>query len=167
MLAARRAGAQHLPGSSVLRSVIAPATTEDFDRWPPERRDRARAEAIVRLRRHRDSCPGELLVDGHFSLRERGTGRLHRVFTPEDIEFYDALVLIDASAAQVLAWRASDPRTRPVESSAEIDEHRHFERAQGVAIAAEMSITLLIVEDIALEDRVSKINHFLTTRGQP
>lgn len=165
MLVGRRPNAEHLTGSSVLRCVIAPATTQEFDQWPAQRRDHARGLAIERLCQLRAACAGLLLVDGHFSLRERGTGRLHRVFTRADIDFYDALVLLDAPTEQILDWRGGDSRARTPESPGEIEAHRQFERAQALELADAMSVPFVIIEELTLDDRIAAMNSFLDELG--
>ena len=89
---------QQVTGSSVIRQIIAPDGFEALDRWPPARREQVREESIARLVAMRAACPGRLLIDGHFTLRNRGTGALESVFTPGDRGFYQALVLVDAAA---------------------------------------------------------------------
>ena len=134
-----------ITGSAVLRKVIAPASFEDFDRWPFERKVVARDEAVQRLVIERKECLGRLLVDGHFTLRNRLTGKVEPVFTTADRRFYNALALVEGTVEEVLDWRRKDPRDRGSESYWEVREHLLAEREEGSRLSREMGVPYLIV----------------------
>lgn len=152
---------QHVPGSGVVKGLIAPATVEDFDRWPEAKRTEIREAAIQKLRDMRAACPGRLLVDGHFILRNRVTSELEPVFTPGDRAFYDALVLIEAPAEQISRWREADSRRRRPESVEEIRIHQDAERMEAERIAQKMGVQLTIIDDPELTVRARALGRFL------
>lgn len=160
-VAAQRPATRHVTGSSVLRSVISPATLAEFDGWAPELRDAARELAIARLVADRASQNGILLVDGHFSLRDRRTHQLHSVFTDADARFYDALVLLDPAAQSVADWRHADVRQRPPEDLSTINAHLEYERNEAMRIARRLQIPFLQIASISLDTRASRISTFL------
>ena len=102
-------------GSSIVKTIIAPSSVHDLDGWAPERRRAVREQSIHELRRIQEKCAGRLLVDGHFTLRNRTTGVLEPIFTPEDKAFFKALVLIHPQPKSVLGqrWRTVDRRQPP------------------------------------------------------
>jgi adenylate kinase len=160
-VAARRPETRHVTGSSVLRVVISPATLADFDGWTPEQRDAARDLAIARLVVDRASQAGILLVDGHFSLRDRRTHELHSVFTEADARFYDALVLLDPATQSIVDWRRADVRQRPPEDPSMINAHLEYERNEAIRLARNLQIPFLQIESTSLDARVSMISAFL------
>jgi adenylate kinase len=111
----------------------------------------------------RKECPGRLLVDGHFTLRNRATGVIEPVFTPGDKGFYDALVLVEAPAEQVHTWRTADSRKRVVQSVEEMKEHQARERKHAEVCAKEMDVPLVIIDVVELESRVCVLSEFLDT----
>jgi adenylate kinase len=159
---ARTRGDEHVTGSSVIKAVIAPATVEQLDRWSEEERLAVRGEAIDRLRAQRTSCHGRLLVDGHFTLRNRASGRLEVVFNEHDRAFYDALLLVEAPPADVVAWRLADTtRVRAAENPDTVALHMEAERLEAVRIAEEMGVPLCVIEDAGLEARLAALGAFL------
>ena len=148
-------------GSSVIKAIIAPATVQEFDTWPVEARTRVRHEAIRRLERLRDETPRALLVDGHFTLRNRRTGVVEPVFTAEDRRFYGALVLLDAPASHVQAWRAADSRDRGHTTLELLEEELHAERAAAVQVAAAMGVPLLQIKAVHQAARLAQLRGFL------
>jgi len=152
---------QQVTGSTVIRQIIAPDGFEALDRWPSTRREQVREESIVRLVAMRGACQGRLLIDGHFTLRNRETGALEPVFTPGDCGFYQALVLVDAAAAQVLAQRMRDETRRRNETEAEIEAHLEFERVWARRLHEQMGVPLLVIADADLERRLTALRSFL------
>jgi len=152
---------QQVTGSSVIRQIIAPDGFEALDRWPSARREQVREESIARLVAMRAACPGRLLIDGHFTLRNRGTGALESVFTPGDRGFYQALVLVDAAAVQVMAQRTRDETRRRNETDADVEAHLEFERAWAHRLHEEMGVPLLVIADAELERRLTALRAFL------
>lgn len=132
-------------GSSILGAAIAPADFEEFDGWPEPQRVAAREEAVRRLEVERRTTLGRLLVDGHYTLRSRRDGQLAPVFTLADRRFYAALVLVEGTVAEVLAWRAGDPRSRGPEDPRSIREHLVAERSEALRLAREMEVPYLVV----------------------
>lgn len=132
-------------GSSVLRQVIAPATFNDFDGWPEARRVAAREDSIRRLSIQGRETRGRLLVDGHYTLRNRATGALTPVFTPADRAFYGALLLVDGTVEEVLAWRRRDPKDRGSEDPEEVRAHLLTERVEWLRLATEMEVPHLTI----------------------
>jgi adenylate kinase len=164
---ARSEGSRYraVAGSDVLKDIISPLTVEEFDKWPVERRIQVREEAITRLTRLRESSPGRLLVDGHFTLRNRSTGMLEPVFTAADCGFYSALVLVDAPGERVLARRIADQAARPVDSIARIEEHLSRERREAARLAERMGVPFLVVNTIRLSDQKRQLADFLRPLG--
>lgn len=152
---------QQMTGSSVIRQIIAPEGFEALDRWPSAQREQVREASIVRLAAMRAACPGRLLIDGHFTLRNRGTRALEPVFTPGDRGFYQALVLVDAEAAQVTAQRMRGETRRQNETDAEIEAHLEFERAWAHRLHEQMGVPLLVIADADLERRLAALREFL------
>jgi len=152
---------QQVTGSSVIRQIIAPAGFEALDRWPSARREQVREASIARLVAMRAACPGRLLIDGHFTLRNRETGALEPVFTPGDRGFYQALVLVDAAVAQVTAQRMRDETRHRNETDAEIEAHLDFERAWARRLHELMGVPLLVIADEDLERRLAALQTFL------
>ncbi len=134
-----------ITGSSVLRWMIAPTSLQDFDEWPEARKLAAREEAIRRMEVERRTTPGRLLVDGHFTLRDRRTGLVRPVFTPGDRGFYGALVLVDGDVEQVLARRRRDPKDRGVEIASDVREHLLVEHREGERLSREMAVPYLVI----------------------
>jgi len=152
---------QQVTGSSVIRQIIAPDGFEALDRWPSARREQVREESIARLVAMRAACPGRLLIDGHFTLRNRGTGALEPVFTPGDRGFYQALVLVDSAVAQVTAQRTRDETRRRSETDAEVEAHLEFERAWAHRLHDQMGVPLLVIADADIERRLTVLRSFL------
>ena len=152
---------RQITGSSVVKGIIAPASVRDLDTWPEEKRDEVREESIRRLRDQRRDTSGRLLVDGHFTLRNRATGVIEPIFTPGDRSFFDALALIEAPIEQVLAWRQGDTRDRGAETPEQILAHLAAERAEGERLAKEMRVPYLLVTDTSLTDRLDSLAEFL------
>lgn len=154
---------RHIEGSSVIKAVIAPASVRDLDGWSADRQDAARAEAIRRLEIERARCPGVLLVDGHFSLRNRATGQLGAVVTAEDKAFYDALVLVDATEHAVMEQARIDIRSRHGQEPGAVAEHLALERALAGPTASEMRVELLVITEASLEARLVALAGFLAS----
>ncbi len=154
-----------LTGSSIVRGLIAPATVEDFDRWTEARREEVRGAAIAALRTKRVETAGRLLIDGHFTLRNRITGRVEPIFTEEDCAFYDALLLVEAPAESIASWRRGDARARRDESAAGIEEHLAAERAEGRRLAAAMRVPFAIITSTSMEVRRRELASFLTAHA--
>lgn len=154
-------GDAQMTGSSVVKSIIAPATVRDFDTWPVAERVRVRDESIRRLLALRAATSGLLLIDGHFTLRNRVSGRVEAIFTAEDKCFYDALVLVDASPECVDEFRRADSRLREAASRAAIAEELDAERREVTRLAAEMGVPLLHIRELDLRGRVESLRRFL------
>lgn len=150
-----------LTGSSIVRALIAPASVEDFDRWPEARRDDVREAAIRALRAKRADTAGRLLVDGHFTLRHRVTGDVEPIFTGGDRAFYDALVLVEAPAEAVAAWRRGDSRVRREESLGGIAEHLATERREGEHLARAMGVPFAVISAESMEVRLRELARVL------
>lgn len=132
-----------ITGSSIIKSIIAPATVKDLDSWSSEKRDSIRRLSIKKLDELRKQCNGRLLIDGHFTLRNRISGKFESIFTDDDKEFFKALVLVDASAKSIFLQRALSGRDRGAESIQEITDHIDYERQEGRRLAAVMEVPLL------------------------
>ena len=152
---------RQITGSSVVKGIIAPASVRDLDTWPETKREEVREESIRRLRIQRRETAGRLLVDGHFTLRNRATGVIEPIFTPGDRAFFDAVALIEAPIEQVLAWRQGDTRDRGAETPEQITAHLDAERAEGERLAREMGVPYLIVTVISLPARLDALAAFL------
>lgn len=152
---------RHVVGSSVVKALIAPATVRDLDSWPEHRRVEVREAAIRLLHAQRSEAPGRLLIDGHFTLRNRVSGVIEPVFTPGDCGFYDALALLDAPASNVAAWRGADSRRREVEAMERIEEHLLAERIAGALTAEKMGVPYLVLREVDLTARAARLAAFL------
>ncbi len=157
---------RHLIGSSIVKAIIAPSSVRELDSWPAARRVAVREAAITKLRDVRRTTPGRLLVDGHFTLRNRTTRTVEPIFTPGDRAFYDALLLLDARAELVESWRSGDTRIREQESLAEIEEHLAAEREEAARLAASMGVPFLVLVVPTLSDRLRALSDFLDTHAQ-
>jgi adenylate kinase len=152
---------EHIVGSSVVKKIIAPATVQEFDTWSQADRTRVREQAIQQLSELRHGCSGRLLVDGHFTLRNRSTAELETVFTEGDISFYNALVLLEASAEEILGWRDTDERKRPQDTLATLSTHLEQEREAARKISAMMGVRLVCIDTPNLERRCELLSSFL------
>jgi len=155
---------QQITGSSVIKQIIAPAAFHELDAWPMARREQVREESIARLEHTRAACPGQLLIDGHFTLRNRQTGVLEPVFTPGDCDFYQALVLVDCTASQVTRQRAQDQARRNSKAdddTSRIEEHLEFERSWAARLRDRMDVPLLVIDHTDLERRLAALAEFL------
>jgi adenylate kinase len=148
---------RQLTGSSVIREIIAPHGFDALDSWPLHRREEVRVESIRRLDGLRAACHGRLLVDGHFTLRNRSTGILEPVFTEQDQAFFDALVLVNCTAEVVLRWRGADGRGRPDETPQLVAEHLEAEQREGKRLARSMGVPVLVIEQI---DQLERLREF-------
>lgn len=148
-------------GSSIVKAIIAPSSAHDLDGWAPERRQAVREQSIHELRRIQEKCAGRLLVDGHFTLRNRTTGVLEPIFTPEDKEFFQALVLIHPQPKSVVAQRENDERARGAESIDDISAHIEVELIEGRRLARDMGVPLLELAECDLSERLQAIAEFL------
>ncbi|SEL19184.1 AAA family ATPase [Ectothiorhodospira marina] len=150
-----------ITGSSVIKSLIAPTTFTDFDTWPEWRREKIRESSILNLNGIRGECPGRLVLDGHFTLRNRVTGTIEPIFTPSDKSFFDALIFIEAEPCQILEWRARDARCRLGEEVTGIDQHQSLEKLVATQLAREMNVPLLVINETNLEARLGALSAFL------
>lgn len=148
-------------GSSIVKTIIAPSSVHDLDGWAPERRRAVREQSIHELRRIQEKCAGRLLVDGHFTLRNRTTGVLEPIFTLEDKAFFKALVLIHPQPKSVLAQRENDGRSRGAESIDDISAHIEVELLEGRRLARDMGVPLLELAECDLPERLQAIAEFL------
>lgn len=148
-------------GSSIVKAIIAPSSVHDLDGWAPERRQAVREQSIHELRRIQERCAGRLLVDGHFTLRNRTTGVLESIFTPEDKEFFQALVLIHPQPESVVVQREHDGRARGAESIDDISAHIEVELLEGRRLARDMGVPLLELVECDLPQRLQAMAEFL------
>lgn len=148
-------------GSSIVKAIIAPSSVHDLDGWASERRQAVREQSIHELRRIQEKCAGRLLVDGHFTLRNRTTGALEPIFTPEDKKFFQALVLIHPRPESVVAQRENDGRARSAQSIDDISAHIEVELLEGRRLARDMGVPLLELAECDLSERLQAIAEFL------
>lgn len=159
--AARQPLDHHVSGSSVVKTIITPASVLDFDSWSSGRRETVRAESIRRLASLRDATSRCLLVSGHFTLRNRTTGVIERILTKADKMFYDALVLVDSTVEQVLVQTASDDRVRHGQSAKEVSEHLVFERLTAVETEKQMGRPMHCMTTLDLKIRLGDLETFI------
>jgi len=150
-----------ITGSSVVKAIIAPATVQELDAWPVEKRDAVRAQSIQWLRGQQAQCNGRLLVDGHFTLRNRISGEIEPIFTAEDRAFFQALVLIHPSPESVLSQRACSTRNRGSESIDAIAAHIEYERKEGRRLAQLMGVQLRELHETDVPGRLRSLVEFL------
>lgn len=148
-------------GSAVVREVIAPASFDDLDRWSPARREAVRDAAIERLEVERRAFDGLLLVDGHFSLRNRRTGVLESVIGDTDRNFYDAWVLIDSTPEQVVAQRVGDGDRCRGDDVDEVHEHLLLERSLAEATHRLTGRPVHVVSAPSVDARADDVLRFL------
>lgn len=148
-------------GSAIVKAIIAPSTVHELDGWALERRQAVRERSIHELRKLLYQSDGRLLVDGHFTLRNRTTSLLEPIFTPEDKSFFQALVLITPDPEIVIVQRQNDQRDRTPESVDAIAEHMEFELCEGRRLAKEMDVPLLELVEPDLPSRLNSLAEFL------
>lgn len=148
-------------GSAIVKAIIAPSTVSELDSWSLERRQAVRERSIHELRKLLHESDGRLLIDGHFTLRNRTTSLLEPIFTPEDKSFFQALVLITPDPELVLVQRLGDERDRPPESIDDIAEHMAFELCEGRRLSKEMDVPLLELTEPDLPSRLHSLANFL------
>ena len=158
---AREIRDMQVTGSSIVKSIIAPSSVKDLDGWTLERRQAVREQSIHELRKIRAQSAGRLLVDGHFTLRNRATGLLESIFTPEDKEFFQALVLIHPLPELVIAQRKHDGRVRSTESIDEISTHIDAELLAARQLSRDMGVPLLELVESGLPQRLEVMADFL------
>lgn len=152
-----------ITGSAIVKAMISPSSVHELDGWTLERRQSVREQSISELRKLLGQCTGRLLVDGHFTLRNRTTGLLERIFTPEDKDFFQALVLLHPPNPElVLAQRKRDERNRSTESIEETAAHIEYELLEGRRLATEMGVPLLELTEPDLTLRLNALAGFLT-----
>lgn len=150
-----------ITGSSIVKQIIAPSTVQELDGWPSSRREAVREQSIRELVRLREACAGRMLVDGHFTLRNRVTGELEAIFTAQDKAFFQALILIHPTAEKVLEQRQGDSRPRADQSLTDIAAHIEFEWEEGRRLAVEMGVPLLELSAPGLSQRLQAVDDFL------
>ena len=150
-----------ISGSSVVKAIIAPATVQELDAWPLEKRNAVRTQSIQWLRGQQIQCDGRLLVDGHFTLRNRITGKIEPIFTAEDQAFFQALVLIHPSPESVLSQRETSTRNRRPESIEAITAHIEYEMKEGRRLAQLMGVPLLELNEADVTGRLRSLVEFL------
>jgi adenylate kinase len=155
------AGDRSLSGSSVLKRLIAPSHVREFDGWAEERRIEVRERAAGYLAEERDRTPGRLLVDGHFTLRNRVTDVIEPVFTPADRTLYAGLALVDGTPEQVVLWRTRASARRAQEPRQSIAQHLAAEHAEGARLAHEMSVPFLVIDSGDLPEWIHQLREFL------
>ncbi|MCV4268051.1 AAA family ATPase [Pseudomonas capsici] len=148
-------------GSSIVKKIIAPSSVHELDGWSSEQRQAVREQSICELRQLQERCEGRLLVDGHFTLRNRVTGVLEPVFTPEDKAFFQALILIHPQPESVLAQRELDARARRAESIADVAAHIEFELHESRKLARDMGVPLLELVECDMPKRLHAMSEFL------
>lgn len=148
-------------GSAIVKAIIAPSTVNELDSWSLERRQAVRERSIHELRKLLHQSDGRLLVDGHFTLRNRTTSLLEPIFTPEDKSFFHALVLITPAPGLVLVQRLGDERDRLRESVDDIAAHMEFELCEGRRLSKEMDVPLLELTEPDLPNRLDALANFL------
>lgn len=149
-------------GSDIVKKIIFPSSVHDLDSWDTERRQSVREKSINSLKELQEKSSGRLLVDGHFTLRNRTTGLLESIFTPEDKRFFKALVILHPSCPQVIiSQRLRDKRSRSTESVEEVTEHIDYELYEGRRLANEMNVPLLELVQSDFSLRLEKLTVFL------
>lgn len=149
-------------GSSIVKQIIAPSSVHELDGWPSEQRRAVREQSIRELQQLRELCTGRMLVDGHFTLRNRVSGVLEPIFTPEDKAFFQGLILIHPQPESVLAQRKSDGRVRSTESVVDVAAHIEFELYEGRRLARDMGVPLLEVVELGMPQRLQALAEFLS-----
>lgn len=148
-------------GSSIVKKIIAPSSVHELDGWPSEQRHSVREQAIRELRQLQELCKGRILVDGHFTLRNRVTGVLEPIFTPEDKAFFQALILIHPQPESVLAQRENDGRARSSELIVDVAAHIEFERHEGRRLARDMGVPMLELVERGMPQKLQAMADFL------
>lgn len=152
---------RQITGSSIIKALIAPATVDDFDKWPSSRREIIREASINSLKSIRKECPGRLVLDGHFTLRNRSSSIVEPVFTASDKLFFDALVLVELVPERILSMRNNDTRDRIYEDVETIAHHQVLERKVALELSCEMNVPLAIIDQCELGERLKALNTFL------
>lgn len=148
-------------GSSIVKKIIAPSSVHELDGWPSEQRHAVREQSIRELRQLQELCKGRMLVDGHFTLRNRVTGVLEPIFTPEDKAFFQALILIHPQPESVLAQRENDGRVRSSESIVDVAAHIEFELHEGRRLARDMGVPILELVECGMPQKLQAMAEFL------
>lgn len=152
-----------ITGSAIVKKIIAPFSVHDLDSWALEQRQSVREQSINELRKLLGQCIGRLLVDGHFTLRNRTSGLLEPIFTPEDKDFFHALVLLDSPSPElVIAQRKHDVRSRSTESVDDVAAHIEYERLEVRRLATEMGVPLLELSEPDQALRLKALAGFLS-----
>lgn len=154
-------GDMQVTGSSIIKQIITPSSMHELDSWTSEQRQTVREQSIRELRRLQNLCTGRMLVDGHFTLRNRVTGVLEPIFTSEDKAFFQALILIHPKPELVLARRESDWRVRRSESIVDVVEHIEFELHEGRRLARDMEVPLLELVESGMSQKLHAMAEFL------
>lgn len=153
---------RHVGGSSIVKAILAPHSVRDLDGWPSWRQDEVRNAAIARLTALRDDAPRALLVDGHFTLRNRATGEVGSVVTDADRAFYDAYVLVDADVDTVLRHVHGDARSRHGQAAEQIVEHLESERLEARRTSERAAVPLYAIAVSDLDARCRQLSSFVS-----
>jgi adenylate kinase len=152
---------EHVSASRIVQESIAPASFDEMDRLPESERVALRTLCAPLLRQRRDRVQGRLLVDNHFTHRNRTTGEIERILTEAELPLYDAFVVIQAPARELLRFRHGDDRARPTLTCQQIEELLSCEHTEALRLAQVANVPLLVIDAVALDDRLAALRDFL------
>lgn len=131
----------YVVGSAILRELAGDDFAR-FDHLPAARKEHLRREAIAVMEERQRRSGRPLVCDGHTALLDESTGRVGPVFTERDCRFFDALLLLELPAEEVLTRRRADPHKRRsldlavirAEIAGEREESARLARTYGMAL---------------------------------
>jgi adenylate kinase len=124
----------YLIGSSILRQLVGDDFI-NFDRYPNERKQYFREQAIRYMEQRQVQTQKDILVDGHTTLYNQGTGQVEGVFTDLDCRFYTDLIYYHAPAEIVQKRRQNDQTKKRIVDLEIIKQELQGEREESMRIA--------------------------------
>lgn len=124
----------YLIGSNILRQLVGEDFV-NFDRYPEERKQNFREQAIMYMEKRQMQTHKDILVDGHTTLYNAETGKVEGVFTELDCQFYTDLIYYNATYEVVLNRRKNDFNKRRILDPEIIKQELLGERNESIRIA--------------------------------
>ena len=124
----------YLIGSSILRQLVG----EDFinfDKYPEDRKQYFREQAIRSMEERQSQIQKDILVDGHTTLYNQQTKKVDAVFTDLDCRFFTDLIYFNAPPDVVLQRRINDTTKKRIIDLNIIKQELEGEREESKRIA--------------------------------
>lgn len=150
----------YLIGSSILRQLVG----EDFinfDKYPNDRKQYFREQAIRYMVDRQVQTQKDILVDGHTTLYNQETGKVEGVFTDLDCRFFTDLIYYNAPAEVIQHRRIKDQSKKRVIDINIIKQELQGERNESLRIAKEFQMGWHEVSEDIMEKMQEKLYSLL------